>query len=152
MKPDWKNKPEDMEVWIEHSDYYLNPTWAKSGFLDGAPAWVDNDGDFWYKLSRNIRVHYPPTKHNSFVEGDAVQTSVGKGVIKVFVSQGGKESAIVQLEDDWTFIPVEELARPDTLEDDFYGHLTQFSDSHIAGWFAENATREQMEAFLNEQI
>ena len=150
MKPDWKNKPEDMEVWIEDLDGCVGSCWHKSGERNGKPAWVDERNNFWYKSSDSIEVHYPPTEHNSFAEGDTVQTSVGKGVIKTFVEQDDKESAIVQLEDTWASIPVEHLMRPDTLKDEFYEHLTEFSDSHIAGWFVENATKEQMEAFLEE--
>ena len=152
MKPDWKNKPEDMEVWIEDKDGDLKPCWHKSGERDGKSVWVDEFGCHWNKDSDCIEVYYPPIKHNSFAEGDTVQTSVGKGVIKTFVEQDDKESAIVQLEDTWASVPVEHLMRPDTLKDNFYGHLIEFSDSHIASWFADNATKEQMEAFLNEQI
>ena len=152
MKPDWKNKPEDMEVWVKDLAGIVAPCWHKSGESDGEPAWIDEHNRFWYKSSQRIEVYYPPTKYNGFTEGDIVQTSVGKGVIKVFVQQDDKESAIVQLEDNWASVPVEYLMRPDTLKDEFYEHLTEFSDSHIASWFANNATKEQMEAFLNEQV
>ena len=147
MKPDWKNKPEGMEVWIEDTSGECAAKWHYSCDMFDEPSWMDEDGMWWPKDCDHIKIYYPP---HMFTEGDTVQTSVGKGVIKTFVQQDDKEFVIVQLEDSWASIPVDELMRPDTLTDRFYEHLTEFNDSHIAGWFADNATKEQMEAFLEE--